>query len=281
MSTTEPCPKRDHKMSKCQSCALNLPLICCPQMRREALMALLHLHLSHLLLPWWLLWFSNLLPLSNHSQQPVLLPNLLSWWLVQRPMMRGAASLTSDTRWVHWQMMKFSVCLFICLWHPFFSSKRIGWINGHLMCISTSRCHLPLPSRMALLHMSSHALHKCFHILNDRILVLYLHSTIAILWLESQGLAMMRVLGISDIMSNSTQNTPKFAQICLECVGESIVLVTNSNCLFLFVEDWDLLDIFANLNLNCVTLSHHTVSRNIKEIFYISRKEVRVFFQVS
>ena len=89
---------------------------------------------------------------------------------------------------------------------PFFlniSLKRIRWINGHPTCISTSRCHLLLPSRMALLYMSSHALRKCFRILNDGILVLNLHSTIAIRRSQSQGLAMMRVLEIWDIMSRA------------------------------------------------------------------------------
>jgi hypothetical protein len=81
------------------------------------------------------------------------------------------------------------------------SLKRIRWISGHPTYINTSRCHLLLPLRMALLHMSSHALHKCFCILNDGILVLNLHLTIAILRSQSQGLGMMRVLGISDIMS--------------------------------------------------------------------------------
>jgi hypothetical protein len=83
------------------------------------------------------------------------------------------------------------------------SLKRIRWINGHPLCINTSRCHPLLPSRMALLHMPSHASHKCFCILNDGILVLNLHSTIAILRSRCQGLAMMRVLGILDIMSRA------------------------------------------------------------------------------
>jgi hypothetical protein len=56
--------------------------------------------------------------------------------------------------------------------------------------------------------------------------------------------------------------------------------VANSNRPFLIVEDRDLLAIFADLNLNCVTPSRHTTSRDVKEIFYIGRKEVGAFLRV-
>jgi len=56
--------------------------------------------------------------------------------------------------------------------------------------------------------------------------------------------------------------------------------VANSSRPFSIVEDQDLLDIFADLNPNCVTPSRHTTSRDVKEIFYIGRKEVGVFLRV-
>lgn len=57
--------------------------------------------------------------------------------------------------------------------------------------------------------------------------------------------------------------------------------VTNCHRPFSIVEDTELLEIFANLNLNCETPSHHTVPHDVKEIFSLSHKEVGTMLQVS
>lgn len=57
--------------------------------------------------------------------------------------------------------------------------------------------------------------------------------------------------------------------------------VADSNRPFSIVEDKLLLDIFKDLNPNCVTFSRHTVSRDVKEIFMLSRKQVGALLQVS
>lgn len=58
------------------------------------------------------------------------------------------------------------------------------------------------------------------------------------------------------------------------------------NCPFAIVEDPELLDIFADLNIHCVTPKRRTVSRDMKEIFHVSQAnlasmlQVRLFFLV-
>jgi hypothetical protein len=56
--------------------------------------------------------------------------------------------------------------------------------------------------------------------------------------------------------------------------------VADSNRPFSIVEDKILLEIFTDLNPNCITHSCHTVSRDVKEIFKLSRKEVGALLQV-
>ena len=50
---------------------------------------------------------------------------------------------------------------------------------------------------------------------------------------------------------------------------------------FSIVEDTELLNIFMDLNPNCETSSRHTLSRDVKEIFSLSRREVGTMLQVS
>jgi len=57
--------------------------------------------------------------------------------------------------------------------------------------------------------------------------------------------------------------------------------VANRHRPFSIVEDPELLDIFTDLNPNCVTQKHHTVSRDVKEIFFLSQKEVALMLQAS
>jgi len=57
--------------------------------------------------------------------------------------------------------------------------------------------------------------------------------------------------------------------------------VSKSNCPFAIVKDEDLLDIFTDLNPNCITPMRRTVSRDVKEIFVISRKQVGALLRVS
>jgi len=57
--------------------------------------------------------------------------------------------------------------------------------------------------------------------------------------------------------------------------------VSKHNRPFAIVEDEELRDIFTNLNPNCVTPSGQSVSRDVKEIFGISRKEVGMLLRVS
>ena len=57
--------------------------------------------------------------------------------------------------------------------------------------------------------------------------------------------------------------------------------VSKNNRPFSIVEDEELLDIFTDLNPNCITSSGQTVSRDVKEIFYISRNEVGALLRVS
>jgi hypothetical protein len=57
--------------------------------------------------------------------------------------------------------------------------------------------------------------------------------------------------------------------------------VANRHRPFSIVEDPELLDIFTDLNPNCETPGRHTVSRDVQEIFKVSRKELAVLLQVS
>jgi hypothetical protein len=56
--------------------------------------------------------------------------------------------------------------------------------------------------------------------------------------------------------------------------------VARRNRPFAIVEDPELLNIFLDLNSQCVTPGQHTVSRDIKEIFNISQKKVAKILQV-
>ena len=55
-----------------------------------------------------------------------------------------------------------------------------------------------------------------------------------------------------------------------------------SNCHhpFSIVEDTELLEIFTDLNPNCKTPKHHTISRDMKEMFFLSQKAVGTMLQV-
>jgi len=50
---------------------------------------------------------------------------------------------------------------------------------------------------------------------------------------------------------------------------------------FKIIEDTELLEIFTDLNPNCESPKHHTVSRDVKEIFGLSQGEVATMLQVS
>ena len=56
--------------------------------------------------------------------------------------------------------------------------------------------------------------------------------------------------------------------------------VSNRHRPFTIVEDTELLEIFMDLNPNCETGSRHTLSRDVKEIFSLSRGEVGTMLQV-
>jgi hypothetical protein len=56
--------------------------------------------------------------------------------------------------------------------------------------------------------------------------------------------------------------------------------IARRNRPFVIVEDPELVDIFLDLNSQCVTPSNSTVSWDIKEIFNISRKKVAEILQV-
>jgi hypothetical protein len=56
--------------------------------------------------------------------------------------------------------------------------------------------------------------------------------------------------------------------------------VVHNNCPFAIVEDEGLLDIFHNLNSKCVTPSASTVSRDVKEIFQLTRTKVAAMLKV-
>jgi hypothetical protein len=56
--------------------------------------------------------------------------------------------------------------------------------------------------------------------------------------------------------------------------------ISNRHRPFSIVEDPELLEIFADLNPHCQTPKHHTVSRDVKEIFSLSQKEVATILQV-
>ena len=56
--------------------------------------------------------------------------------------------------------------------------------------------------------------------------------------------------------------------------------VSNRHRPFSIIEDTELLDIFTDLNPNCESPKHHTVSRDVKEIFGLSRSEVAMMLQV-
>ena len=56
--------------------------------------------------------------------------------------------------------------------------------------------------------------------------------------------------------------------------------VSNHHRLFSIVEDPELLEIFTDLNPNCDTPKHHTVSHDVKEIFFLSQTGVGTTLQV-
>jgi hypothetical protein len=56
--------------------------------------------------------------------------------------------------------------------------------------------------------------------------------------------------------------------------------VANRHRPFSIIEDTELLEIFTDLNPNCESPKHHTVSRDVKEIFGLSRGEVATMLQV-
>ena len=56
--------------------------------------------------------------------------------------------------------------------------------------------------------------------------------------------------------------------------------IARRNRPFSIVEDPELLDIFADLNINCVTPKRRTVSRDMKEIFHISQGNLASMLQV-
>jgi len=56
--------------------------------------------------------------------------------------------------------------------------------------------------------------------------------------------------------------------------------VSNRHRPFSIIEDTELLEIFTDLNPNCESPKHHTVSRDVKEIFGLSQGEVATMLQV-
>jgi hypothetical protein len=60
-----------------------------------------------------------------------------------------------------------------------------------------------------------------------------------------------------------------------------VLWVARNNRPFAIVEDKLLIEIFTDLNPNCLTRSRHTVSRDIKEMFKLTRQEVGHILQVS
>jgi len=56
--------------------------------------------------------------------------------------------------------------------------------------------------------------------------------------------------------------------------------VARRNHPFAIVEDPELVDIFLDLNSHCVTPGRRTISRDIKEIFALSRTKVADILQV-
>jgi hypothetical protein len=60
-----------------------------------------------------------------------------------------------------------------------------------------------------------------------------------------------------------------------------VLWVARYNRPFTIVEDKLLIEIFTDLNPNCLTRSRHMVLRDIKEIFMLSRKEVGGILRVS
>jgi hypothetical protein len=57
--------------------------------------------------------------------------------------------------------------------------------------------------------------------------------------------------------------------------------VSKYNRLFSIVEDEDLLQIFTNLNPNCITPMRQTVSRDVNQIFALSCTQVGALLRVS
>jgi hypothetical protein len=57
--------------------------------------------------------------------------------------------------------------------------------------------------------------------------------------------------------------------------------VSKYNRPFSIVEDEDLLEIFTDLNPNCITPMRRTVSRDVNQIFALSRTQVGALLRVS
>lgn len=56
--------------------------------------------------------------------------------------------------------------------------------------------------------------------------------------------------------------------------------IARRNRPFSIVEDPELLDIFADLNIHCVTPKRRTVSRDMKEIFHVSQANLASMLRV-
>lgn len=79
---------------------------------------------------------------------------------------------------------------------------------------------------------------------------------------------------ITAFAHGSTYSYPKFRM-------KLALWVSRRHRPFAIVEDPELVDIFMDLNNKVEVPSHVTISRDVKEIFYISRKNLAVILQAS
>lgn len=168
--------------------------------------------------------------------------------------------------------------------------KKGRWPSGRRWSTNTSRCHPPSLSRGAWSSMFIHAWRKYCHVLDDRF-HWYLHNnshpSITVSRArhdESTGNLKRHVKNCSPADSGQTQAIANYASGSkyTQARHRLNIALWVANCYrpFSIVQDEELLRIFTELNPNCVTPSRHTVSRDVKEIFAISRKEVGELLRV-
>ena len=143
----------------------------------------------------------------------------------------------------------------------------------------------------ALLLISLLVLRRLFYLLYGQYLInsaldcSHLSITVSRAWHDdSTGNLLRHVKSCAPINSSQTRALAAYASAAKYTEASHRMKLTLwvavSNHPFSIVEDKILLEIFTDLNLKCVTPLRQMVSKDVKEIFMLSRKEVGALLQV-